>query len=152
MASLMSSDGELTPYLWVDDLSPITLFDRAGGAPGDPVNVPIAQALKDGLQLVSDLAAISVELVPTWLVELDRASILTVRSPSDTADQSFVWDLRLATPSGWREHARQLGMVLMMFGVGLHLDQPDRLYERLAVCSREGLLTCGLIPFAEPRT
>jgi hypothetical protein len=113
-AALARYPGGKFPFLWVDNLAPVT----APGTAGDQINVITAMTLQDG-------------------------------SPLDSAGQSFVWDLYLVTPPGWREHAREYGCVILLVGSGLHLTDTARLREHAAACPRAGLLTSALVAYTE---
>ncbi|WP_157254793.1 hypothetical protein [Nonomuraea typhae] len=133
------------PLLWVDDPAPVT----APVTVGDQINVIIALTLRDGFELVFDPQQPPAPTVHSWRVALDADSMLTVRSPRDPPNQSFVWDLHLPTPLGWREHARKYGAVILLVGSGLHLADTDRLADHAAACARAGLLTSALVAYDE---
>ncbi|GGT04494.1 hypothetical protein GCM10010156_72860 [Planobispora rosea] len=145
LAALVTYPAGKIPFLWVDDPTPV----RAPGPGGDPISVIIALPLRDGFALVADPAQPPAPTVTSWRVELDATGLLRVCSPRDTPEQSFVSDLQLATPPGWREHAHRLGAVLLLVGCGLQLDDAAHLEENAAACARAGLLISAVVAYAE---
>ncbi|WP_431929869.1 hypothetical protein [Nonomuraea jabiensis] len=133
------------PFLWVDHPDSITI----PCTPADQINVIIASTLADGFELVINPQRPTAPPIYSWEVGLDASSMLTVRSPHDRIEGSFVRDLYLLTPPGWREHCCRYGKVIMLVGCGLHLDDLDRLDEHATACARAGLLTSAMVAYTE---
>ncbi|MEV0322531.1 CHAT domain-containing protein [Streptomyces sp. NPDC050658] len=123
-------------------LASISPFTTGGGAGGSLFTRAYARGLQALLSL--DELPFSHPVAPLWSVTQDAGDVLSILGPDGT---TFVHDLDVEVPPGWREAADASGSVLLV--VSHVLPATDDPLGALAFETQRGMVCAGVVRFGE---